>query len=167
MSRKRSRYRPRPVNVLAHMQAIADAHVPPLDYRAGWAAKLAQCVDAVRRGTATQDDWAEVFDACNLLQELVAMRIAQDVDGCVQAAMDACAAIVNRQVDTGVRAARASELQALYDMQRNWCDLMDNVSLAERDRAIKRFRARHQHIARGGAVPPGVRVIRAPEGVAA
>lgn len=91
------------------------------------------------------------------------MRIAQDVDGCVQAAMDACAAIVNRQVDTGIRAARASELQALYDMQRNWVDLMNNVSLAERDRAIKRFKARHEYIARGGMVPPGVRVIRAPE----
>lgn len=163
MSRKRSRYRPRPVNLLAHMQAIADAHVPPLDYRARWAAKLALCIAAIRCGTATQDDWAEVFDACNLLQELVAMRIAQDVHGCVQAAMDACAAIVNRQVDTGIRAARASELQALCHIVHEWVDLMDNVSLAERDRAIKRFRARHEHIARGGAVPPGVRVIRAPE----
>lgn len=167
MSRKRSRYRPRPVNVMAHLQAIADAHVPPLSYRAGWASKLDMCLDQVRRGTASQDDWAEVFDCCNLVQELVAMRIAQDFDGCVQAAMDACAAIVNRQVDTGIRAARASELQALYDMRRNWVYLMDNVSLAERERAIKRFRARHEHIARGGAVPPGVRVIRTPPEVTA
>ena len=93
------------------------------------------------------------------------MRLAQDLTGCIKAAFDACEAIVNRQVDTGIRAARGSELQAVCDVLPEFVELMKKLSVHERNRAIERFRARHEYIARGGAVPPGVRVIRAPEGV--
>ena len=141
MTRKRSRYRPRPVNPEAHLVAIQGASLLSLDDRARWALTLDAAIQAVRTGTATEADWRTLFDAVNLVEQLVLMRLARDPAGLVQAAQDACTAIIDRQRTSGVRAARAAELGALADMRAAWVTLMDGITHAQRfaaDEAVAR-----------------------------
>jgi hypothetical protein len=89
-------------------------------------------VRAVARGQASQAQWREIFDAVNLVEELVRMRKAHDPGRIVQAAQDACEAILDRQRATGVRAARAAELAALHALRAGWVELMSGITQAER-----------------------------------
>lgn len=129
---RRKAYRPRPVNPEAHLVAIQGVSWLSQDDQVKWALDIDDAVRAVARGQASQAHWREIFDAVNLVEQLVIMRKAQDPHGLVQAAQDACEAILDRQRATGVRAARASELAALHELRAGWVELMSGITQAER-----------------------------------
>jgi hypothetical protein len=119
----------------------------------------------VARGQASQAHWREIFDAVNLVEQLVIMRKAQDPHGLVQAAQDACEAILDRQRATGVRAARASELAALHELRAGWVELMSGITQAERFAAGEAVQHRVRRALAGGE--PGARVVHPPQEVVA
>jgi uncharacterized protein (UPF0147 family) len=122
-------------------------------------------VRAVARGQASQAHWREIFDAVNLVEQLVIMRKAQDPHGLVQAAQDACEAILDRQRATGVRAARAAELAALHALRAGWVELMSGITQAERFAAGEAVAHRVRRALAGGE--PGARVVHPPQEVTA
>jgi hypothetical protein len=132
MTRKRSKYRPRGINPTAHLVAIMGVSWLSRDDQTLWALAIDDAVRAVARGQASQAHWREIFDAVNLVEELVRMRKAHDPGRIVQAAQDACEAILDRQRATGVRAARAAELAALQALRAGWVELMSGITQAER-----------------------------------
>jgi hypothetical protein len=132
MTRKRSKYRPRGINPTAHLVAIMGVSWLSRDDQTLWALTIDDAVRAVARGQASQAHWREIFDAVNLVEELVRMRKAHDPERIVQAAQDACEAILDRQRATGVRAARAAELAALQALRAGWVELMSGITQAER-----------------------------------
>jgi len=132
MTRKRSKYRPRGVNPTAHLVAMMGVSWLSQDDQVKWALDIDDAVRAVARGQASQAHWREIFDAVNLVEQLVIMRKAADPHGLVQAAQDACEAILERQRATGVRAARAAELAALHALRAGWVELMSGITQAER-----------------------------------
>ena len=139
--KRNKRYKPYGINPRVHEAAIQGASLLSLDDRARWALTLDAAIQAVRTGTATEADWRTLFDAVNLVEQLVLMRLARDPAGLVQAAQDACTAIIDRQRTSGVRAARAAELGALADMRAAWVTLMDGITHAQRfaaDEAVAR-----------------------------
>ena len=87
---RRKAYRPRPVNPEAHLVAIMGVAWLSRDDQTLWALAIDDAVRAVARGQASQAHWREIFDAVNLVEQLVIMRKAQDPHGLVQAAQDAC-----------------------------------------------------------------------------
>lgn len=159
--RKRSCYRPRGVNPLAHLTALQGAARLSLDDRTVWALELAGAIDAVRQARAGEGEWTAIFDAVNLVEEFCRMRLARDQGGLVQAAQDACVAVLDRQRDSGVRAARAAELQALAALQEAWIDLLAGVTHAERFEAGERV-ARRVRAALAGNGPRGARLVQPP-----
>lgn len=134
-TKRTKRYRPGPVNPQAHLVAIQGCAWISRDDQTVWALALDDAVRAVARGQATQAHWREIFDSVNLVEELVRMRRAQDPDGLVQAAQDACVAMLDRQRATGTRAARASELAALDALRAGWVTLMGGITQSERFQA--------------------------------
>lgn len=164
MSRKRSSYRPRGVNLSAHLMAMHGAARLSVDDRTVWALQLDAAIQAVRVARAGESDWCCIFDAVNLIEEWCRMKIARDDDNLVERAQEAIVAIHDRQRATGTRAARAAELQALQALQQAWIDLLAGVTHAERYRAEERVARRVQAAVRG-CMGPGVRVIEAVEGV--
>jgi hypothetical protein len=130
-----------------------------------WALAIDDAVRAVARGQASQAHWREIFDAVNLVEELVRMRKAQDPHGLVQVAQDACEAILDRQRATGVRAARASELAALHELRAGWVELMSGITQAERFAAGEAVAHRVRRALAGGE--PGARVVHPPQEVTA
>ena len=159
MTRKRSKYRPYGVNPSAHLVAIQGAAWISRDDQTVWALALDDAVRAVARGQASQAHWSEIFDSVNLVEQLVRMRKAQDPNGLVQAAQDACVAMIDRQRDTGTRAARASELAALDALRAGWVTLMGGITQAERFEAGERVKRRVRHALAGGM--PQARVVGA------
>lgn len=159
--RKRSAYRPRPINPLAHQMAMHGAAKLTASDRLIWAVELDEAIGAVRRGAVGDAHWRVIFDAVNLVEEFVRMRLARDEHGVVQAAQEACVAILDRQRTTGKRAARAAELQALSALAMAWIDLLKGVTHAECDAAEERV-ARRVRAALAGQAPEGARVIQPP-----
>jgi hypothetical protein len=165
MTRKRSRYRPRGVNPTAHLVAIQGVSWLSRDDQTLWALAIDDAVRAVARGQASQAHWREIFDAVNLVEQLVIMRKAADPHGLVQSAQDACEAILDRQRATGVRAARASELAALHELRAGWVELMSGITQAERFAAGEAVQHRVRRALAGGE--PGARVVHPPQEVTA
>jgi hypothetical protein len=165
MTRKRSKYRPRGVNPTAHLVAMMGVSWLSRDDQTLWALAIDDAVRAVARGQASQAHWREIFDAVNLVEELVRMRKAHDPGRIVQAAQDACEAILDRQRATGVRAARASELAALHALRAGWVELMSGITQAERFQAGEAVAHRVRRALAGGE--PGARVVHPPQEVTA
>ena len=105
--RKRSTYRPRGVNRTAHLVAIRGAALLSRDDRTVWALELRGALDAVREARASKQHWDTIFDAVNLAEELVRVRLASDPSGVIRDAQQACADIIQRMQTTGTRAALA------------------------------------------------------------
>ena len=154
---RRKAYRPRGVNPSAYLVAMMGVAWLSQDDQVKWALAIDDAVRAVARCQATTAQWREIFDAVNLVEELVRMRKAHDPGRIAQAAQDACVAILDRQRETGVRAARASELAALHDLRAGWVELMSGITQAERFQAGEAVAHRVRRALTGGE--PGARVI--------
>jgi hypothetical protein len=128
----RKRYKPRGVNPLAHLVAIQGAAMLTLDDRIRWAMQIEDAINAVQTAQAETGHWTAIFDAVNLVEQLVLDGFAKDTDGIVNAAQEAVVAIMDRRISTGVKAARASELKALRTLAGAWSDLMDNITHQQR-----------------------------------
>ena len=161
MTRKRSKYRPRGVNPTAHLVAMMGVSWLSQDDQVKWALAIDDAVRAVARGQASQAHWREIFDAVNLVEQLVIMRKAQDPHGLVQAAQDACTAMLDRQRESGVRAARAAELAALDALRAGWVELMSGITQAERFQAGEAVAHRVRRALAGGV--PGARLVEPPQ----
>lgn len=157
--RKRSKYRPRPVNPQAHLVAIQGAAWLSVDDQTVWALEMDAAITAVARGQATSREWKVIFDSVNLVEALVRMRRAHDPCGLVDAAQEACVAILDRQRDTDSRAVRASELAALHDLRAGWVTLMSGITQSDRFQAGELVQRKVHHALAGGI--PQARIIDA------
>jgi len=160
VTRKRKATPRHQANPQAWLVAIQGACLLSLDDRTVWALQFDAALDAVRRGQADQAAWACIFDAINLAEALVLMRVARDDAGLIAAAQQACVAILDRQRATGTRAARASELAALRELQGAWVDLLAGITHSQRFRA-EELVARRTRAAQAGGMGAQVRVIDA------
>ena len=160
-SKPRKAYRPRSVNKQAHLMAMQGAAKLTLDDRIAWQANLADALAAVRTGRAQREDWATLFDAINVVEELVRMRLARDEQDVVPTAQAAVCSVLDRLQATGVRAAKADELRALGDLVAAFADLMQGITHQERFEADERVAARVRRVLASAKVEPGTRVIDA------
>jgi hypothetical protein len=155
---KRSKsYRPRPVNREAHLVAIMGAALLSQDDQEDWVDRIDRALYAVACGDATQADWREVFDALNLVEQLVIMRKAQDPNGLVQAVQDACVAILDRQRATGAASLLGNELSALFELREAFVTLLSGITHGERFQAGEAVRHRLRRALAGGE--PGARLV--------
>lgn len=157
----RKAYRPRGVNPLAHVMAMQGAAALTRDDRLAWLTGLHEALAAVRTGSAQRPQWAALFDAINLIEQFTLMGICRDDDGLVATSQDAVAAILDRQAQSGVRAARAAELAALGDVVTSYADVLAAVTHAQMYEAQARVAERVQRVLRSPEPPPGVRVFEA------
>lgn len=158
-SRPRKAYKPGRVNPLAYMSAIIGTCKLTVDDRIRWQAQIDDALTAVARGQADEADWWVVFDACNIVEELVRMRVAADPDGLVQEAQDVCVQILDRQQRTGMRAVRAEELATLRALTMAWAELMDGITHAEKFSAEAAVAERTRRVLSAKKPPAGVRII--------
>lgn len=139
MTKPRKRYRPKGVNPLAYLVAIQGAAMLTLDDRVRWAMQIDDAITAISQGKSDVSHWTAVFDAVNLVEQLIIDGFARDDDGIVEAAQQACVTIMDRRTTQGIRAVRAQELAALRALAGAWSDLMDGLTHQQRAAAEERL----------------------------
>ena len=158
-SRPRKAYRPGRVNPLSWRAAVQGACKLHIDDRLRWQANLDDALTAIARGQAGNEQWRAVFDAANVVEELVRMKLAHDPDDLVTDAQDACVHILDRQRETGTRAVRAEELAALRTLVLAWAELMDGITQGQLFEAEKRVADRVRRVLSSKRAQAGVRIL--------
>lgn len=159
--RKRSKYRPRGVNPQAHLMALQGACKLALDDQVLQGQRVALALDVISRGQGTEADWREVFDAVNVAEELVRMRLVpREAMETILAVQTVVVTILDRQRATGTRALRAAELTALRAFAADWAGLVGEITHQELFRAQMAVAARVRRVLAGN-VHPGERVVEA------
>ena len=105
--RKRSAYRPKGVNPTAHLMAMMGAAALSRDDVLLRAARLRLAVDQACMGQATPADWRQVFDAVNMAEQLICMKLCAGREA-VEGLQETIEAIHDRQRDTGTKALHAA-----------------------------------------------------------
>ena len=162
MNKPRKKYRPKPVNPLAHIVAMQGAALLTRNDVIRCSLNVHSAVEAVRQGIASKQQWQDLFMSINIMKELVRMGRAEGQEA-IDAMQLAVVGILDRQRETGTRAVRADELAMLRDVAATYADLMANITHSELATAHERTRARMKRVLSTGA--PDVRVITAPEGI--
>jgi hypothetical protein len=139
--RKRSKYRPKGVNPEAHLMAMQGSAKLNIDDVLRFAAPLDAAVEAARQGKATTQHWQAVFNAINLIEELIRKKVAQDEDGAIEAMQQAVIDALDRLKSTGSKTLKAQEISALLDLLGVYTDLLSGIThseLFEADLGVKR-----------------------------
>jgi hypothetical protein len=147
-AKPRKAYRPKGVNPQAHVMAMLGASRVSVNDRLTWQLALQNAIEAVQKAQAKREEWAEIFDAINLVEQLLIDGYIQDPDKLIEAAQAVCVTVLDRQKASGVKAARASELATLWDVASAFGEAMSGLTNAERLRLNERLDRRIQHALR-------------------
>lgn len=146
--RPRKAYRPRGVNPQAHVAAIMGVAKLTVEDRTSWQLALKDAITAVQRAVAVKEDWAEIFDAINLVEQAKIDGYIGDPDGLIEAAQEVCVHILDRHRSSGIKAARAAELATLWDVAEAFGLAMSGLTHRERDDLGRALDRRIQHALR-------------------
>lgn len=160
--RKRSSYRPKGVNPTAHLMAMMGAAaLSPTDVLIR-AERVRLAVDQACMGQATPADWRQVFDAVNMAEQFIRMRIAQGKE-VVEDLQTKIEAIHDRQRATGTRALHADERATLRDFAADYATILSGVTQQQYMQAQRGVEERVRRILSGERIPASVRVVEAVE----
>jgi hypothetical protein len=152
--RKRSAYKPRGVNPLAHLMAMQGARLLSADDALIRAERVRLAVDDIAKGKGTVAKWREVFDAVNMAEAWMRNRVAKGLE-VVEATQVLVESILDRQRDSGSLALHSHELQSLRDFAADYCGLLQGVTHQEYFLAQKQVEDRCRRILSGERIPAG------------
>ena len=129
--RKRSSYRPKGSNPKAYLMAIQGAAKLDITDVLKFVAPLDAAVEAARQAKATKEHWQSVFNAINLVEELVRKKVAQDEDGAIEGIQQAVIDALDRLKRTGSKTLKAQEINALMDLLGLYSELLAGITHSE------------------------------------
>lgn len=94
-------------------------------------APLDAAIEAARQAKATKEHWQAVFNAINLIEELVRRKVAKDEDGAIEAIQQAVISALDRLKQTGSKTLKAQEINALMDLLGVYSDLLSGITHSE------------------------------------
>ena len=129
--RKRSSYRPKGSNPKAYLMAIQGAAKLNINDILKFVAPLDAAIEAARQAKATKEHWQAVFNAINLIEELVRRKVAKDENGAIEAMQEAVISALDRLKQTGSKTLKAQEINALMDLLGVYSDLLSGITHSE------------------------------------
>lgn len=129
--RKRSKYRPKGSNPAAHLMAMQGAARLTTTDVLRFIAPLDAAVEAARQAKATKQNWQAVFNAINLIEALVEMKVAKDEGGAIEDLQQAVISALDRLKATGSKTLKAQEINALMDLLGVYSDLLSGITHSE------------------------------------
>ena len=160
--RKRSSYKPRPVNPSAHIVAMLGAGRLSVTDTIKRAQNLHDAIERASRAEASQDDWRLIFDAINIIEQLCRMRVLEGLD-VLEGLQETVVSIMDRAKKTGTKALRASELAALREFRADYATVLRGVTQQQYFRAQAAVEDRIRRVLSGERIPASVRVVEAVE----
>lgn len=156
--KKRSKYKPKPINPQAHVLAMLGAARLSVTDVLKWSEPVRVAVEDVAKGVATVQSWREIFDAVNVTEELIRAKVAQ---GCIEDVQAVMVAVLDRARATGVKAVRASELAELRGFASDYATVLSGVTNQQLDQAVTAVRSRVQRVMSAKRVPDDIVVVEA------
>jgi hypothetical protein len=94
-------------------------------------APLDAAIEAARQAKATKQNWQAVFNAINLIEALVEMKVARDEGGAIDALQQAVISALDRLKETGSKTLKAQEISALMDLLGLYSELLAGITHSE------------------------------------
>ena len=129
--RKRSKYKPKPINTAAHLVAIQGACKLDRSDAIRFSMQVQDAVTLISQGQATKQHWQELFSAINIMEALVMRGKAKDEGGAIEQMQTAVIDILDRTKKTGTKALYPHELATLRDIVSAYTDLLCEVTHSE------------------------------------
>ena len=129
--RKRSKYKPKGTNPAAHLMAMQGAARLTTTDVLRFIAPLDAAIEAARQAKATKQNWQAVFNAINLIEALVEMKVARDEGGAIDALQQAVISALDRLKETGSKTLKAQEISALMDLLGLYSELLAGITHSE------------------------------------
>ena len=158
--RKRSSYRPKGINPQAHMMAMMGAARLTTTDVLLRAERVRMAVDEACRGSATNDDWLQIFDAVNMAEQLIRAKLAAGRDA-VDELQETIVEIMDRQRGTPSRALHQAEKSALRDFAADYAGLLSGVTQQQYMMAQRGVEDRIKRILSGERIPASIRIVEA------
>ena len=138
-------------NPQAWIIAIHGARLLSKHDQATRAMNLHICIDRIATGKAEIDDWRQVFDVCNLLEQFGKNpRVMRNAQEFIEHAQEQIVSIMDRQkADPKCKTLRAIELQALRDMETLWAEVLGVITHSEYFRAEQAVNERTRRVLAG------------------
>lgn len=156
--RKRSAYRPKGVNPQAHLMAMMGAARMGTDDVLKRANALHLQVEEACGGRATLADWRGIFDAVNVAEQWMKMRVAAGLD-VIEALQLLIESIMDRQRASGSKALRDNEKAALRDFAADYAGLLSGVTQQQYMLAQRGVEDRIRRVLSGERMPVSMRVV--------
>ena len=156
--KKRSKYRPTGINPTSYLVAIMGAARMSTTDALIRAAALQTQVEAACGGRATPADWRGIFDAVNMAEQWMRMRVAKGLD-IIEALQKTIESLMERQRDTGSKALHQPEKNALRDFAADYAGLLSGVSQQQYLTAQRGVEDRVRRILSGERCAVSVRVV--------
>jgi hypothetical protein len=162
MSRKKSSYRPKGVNVTSYMVAIQGAHKLCTHDQLTRAARVCISVEELGKDAANVGAWRDVFDTVNMIEAFTQIGLVRDARDFLAEHQDSIVAALDRQRQTGSNVLRPIEVQLLRDLGATWAEVLAEVTCREYFEAEERVRGKVRQALKAGS-RGSVRLITPPD----
>lgn len=115
-------------------------------------------VKNARDGTIDKQGWQSIFDAINMLEALIRMRVAHDEDQMIYDWQQAIIEILNRTRETGVKALEPEEVEMLMELRAVYADVLAGITHSQYYNALETVHRRLVRV-RGQRPSKGVHII--------
>ena len=129
--KKRSRYKPKPVNMAAHLVAIQGVCKLTRTDAIRFSMQVQDAVTLISQGQADKQHWQKLFSAINIMEALVMMGKAKDDDKAIEQMQTAVIDILDRTKQTGSKALYPHELATLREIVATYADLLCEITHSE------------------------------------
>ena len=129
--KKRSKYKPKPVNMMAHLVAMQGACKLTRTDAIRFSMQVQDAVTLISQGQATKQHWQELFSVINIMEALVMMGKAKDEDKAIEQMQTAVIDILDRTKKTGSKALYPNELATLREIVATYADLLCEITQSE------------------------------------
>lgn len=125
---KKKKYKPRPINPLAHRVALQGAAKLCVDDVLRFVMSLDTAVNNARTGEIDKAGWQSIFNAINMLEAFVRMKVAFDEEGAIDHLQQTVITILDRTKQRGTKTLYADEINVLMDLRAMYAEVLSTVT---------------------------------------
>lgn len=125
---RKKKYKPRPINPLAYKVAMQGAAKLTVDDVLRFVLPVDVAVNNARKGEIDKQGWQSIFNAINMLEAFIRMKVAFDKDGAIEHLQQTIITILDRTKQRGTKALYAEEISVLMDLRAMYAEVLAAVT---------------------------------------
>lgn len=128
---KKKKYSPKPVDPFAHWVALMGVQKMSVDDVLRAVLPVDVAVDEARKGTINKQGWQAIFNAINMIEAFIKMKIVADEDGAHEHLQETVAQILDRAKNSGTKTLYAEEINTLIDLRATYAQVLSVITQSQ------------------------------------